>query len=132
VHRDDIIFIGRLDVKELSKVVGAALASVYVSYFEGFGIPLVEAFRAGVPVITSNVTSLPEVAEEAAIQVDPFSVDAIAGALERVANDSSLRQSLIEKGLKRAQSFDWDESAKKFWTIIERTIQDVRSHSSYK
>ena len=83
-------------------------------------------------MITSNVTSLPEVAEEAAIQVDPFSVDAIAGSLERVANDSSLRQSLIEKGLKRAQSFDWDESAKKFWTIIERTIQDVRSHSSYK
>jgi glycosyltransferase involved in cell wall biosynthesis len=131
-HRDDIIFIGRLDVKELSKVVGAALASVYVSYFEGFGIPVVEAFRAGVPVITSNVTSLPEVAGDAAIQVDPFSIDAIAKALEQVANDSGLRQSLIEKGLKRAQSFDWDESAKKFWTIIERTIQDVRSHSSRK
>lgn len=132
VHRDDIIFIGRLDVKELSKVVGAALASVYVSYFEGFGIPIVEAFNAGVPVITSNVTSLPEVAGDAAVLVDPFSVSAIAEALERVANDSTLRHSLIEKGLKRAKSFDWDESAKKFWTIIERTIQDVRSHSSDK
>ncbi len=131
-HKEDIIFSGRLDISALSKVVGSALASVYVSYFEGFGIPVVEAFRAGVPVITSNVTSLPEVAGDAAIQVDPFSVDAIAKALEQVANDSSLRQSLIEKGLNRAQSFDWDESAKKFWTIIERTIQDVRSHSSRK
>ena len=79
---NDVVFSGRLNAEELAQVLGASLALTYVSYFEGFGIPIVEAFRCGVPVITSNVTSMPEVAGEAALLVDPFQADSIARAMK--------------------------------------------------
>lgn len=71
-HNNDVVFCGRLSADELHKVTAAALASIYVSYFEGFGIPVVEAFRCDTPVITSNVSSMPEVADNAALLVDPL------------------------------------------------------------
>src|SRR5665213_3900259 len=77
-YKSDVIFTGRLEVDELCKVVGAAFAMAYASYFEGFGIPIVEAIQCEIPVITSNVTSMPEVAGDAALLVDPFSVDSIS------------------------------------------------------
>ena len=73
--KDDVVFVGRLSAEDLHRVTAAALASVYVSYFEGFGIPILEAFKCDTPVITSNVTSMPEVAEDAALLVDPFNED---------------------------------------------------------
>ena len=77
-----MIFTGRLDTNELKFVLGAATAMVFVPFFEGFGIPIVEAMYAGVPVIASNTTSIPEVAGEAALYVDPASVEEIAEAME--------------------------------------------------
>jgi len=76
---NDVVFSGRLNADELVQVLGASPCFTYVSYFEGFGIPIVEAFRCGVPVITSNVTSMPEVAGDAALFVDPFQPVSIAG-----------------------------------------------------
>ncbi len=121
-NKEDVIFTGRLTPLELNNVYGAALALTYVSYFEGFGIPIIEAFKCGTAVITSDVSSLPEVAGDAALYVDPFSIDSISKAMNTIALDEKLRINLIEKGLKRAQSFSWDNTAKNLWASIEKTI----------
>ncbi|MEI8203335.1 MAG: glycosyltransferase family 1 protein [Bacteroidota bacterium] len=119
---DEVIFINRMDIEKFRRVVAAALAQVYVSYFEGFGIPIIEAFNCNVPVITSNVTSMPEVAGDAAILIDPFSVNSIADGLSRMAFDHSLRDSLIEKGKERRKLFDWNYTAEGLWKSIEKTF----------
>lgn len=120
-HKEDVVFTGRLSAEELHQVTAAALASVYVSYFEGFGIPIVEAFRCGTPVITSNVTSMPEVAGDAAILVDPFNVDSIADGMKRVL-DENCRNELVKKGFERAKMFSWDNASQIIWNTIEETI----------
>jgi len=123
-NKEDVIFSGRLEFAELQRVVAAALALTYVSYFEGFGIPIVEAFYAETPVITSNVTSMPEIAGDAALLVDPFSVDSICGQMQKIASDSVLRESLIEKGRERRKEFTWQKSADRLWDSIEKTINN--------
>ena len=122
-HKDDVIFAGRLSAEDLRLVTAAALASVYVSYFEGFGIPIVEAFKCDTPVITSNVTSMPEVAGDAALLVDPFSEESIAEAMEKVL-DEEVRKTLIEKGRIRKNDFSWDKAADGWWKCIELTINN--------
>lgn len=119
---DEVVFVGRLELNELKNVYGAALSLTFVSYFEGFGIPIIEAFGAGIPVITSNVTSLPEVAGDAAMLVDPFSVDSISDAMILIQNDENLRKSLIEKGLKRKQEFTWQKSADDLFCSIIKSV----------
>jgi glycosyltransferase involved in cell wall biosynthesis len=121
-YKDDVIFAGRLEFSELTRVLGSALALTYVSYFEGFGIPIVEAFYAGTPVITSNVTSMPEVAGDAALLIDPFSVNSICQAMQQIANDSLLRKSLIMKGYERAKMFSWQKSADLLWDSIQKVF----------
>ncbi|MBQ8223450.1 MAG: glycosyltransferase family 4 protein [Bacteroidales bacterium] len=118
-HKDDVIFAGRLSAEDLHLVTASALASVYVSYFEGFGIPIVEAFKCDTPVITSNVTSMPEVAADAALLVDPFKEESIADAMEKILDDD-VRKSLIEKGRKRREDFSWDKAAECWWKSIEK------------
>ncbi len=120
--KDEVIFCGRLEAAQLHLVTASALASVYVSYFEGFGIPIVEAFRCGVPVITSNVTSMPEVAGNAALLVDPYSERSIAEAMIELAGDENLRKELVEKGLVRARVFTWDKAAARLWESVLKTI----------
>lgn len=117
-HKDDVIFTGRLSAEDLHLVTASALASVYVSYFEGFGIPIVEAFKCDTPVITSNVTSMPEVANDAALLVDPFKEESIADAMEKIL-DEEVRHDLIEKGRIRRQDFSWDKAAEIWWKILE-------------
>jgi glycosyltransferase involved in cell wall biosynthesis len=122
-YAEDIVFTGHLETQELTHAIGAAHALMYVSYFEGFGVPIVEAFKCGIPVVTSNVTAMPEVAGDAALQVDPFSVDDIADAMRDVSMNEELRSLLIERGYKRAAAFDWNRSAREFWQIIESCAQ---------
>jgi glycosyltransferase involved in cell wall biosynthesis len=119
---NDVIFTGHLEQAQLSNVLGGALALVYVSYFEGFGVPIVEAFQCGVPVITSNVTSMPEVAGDAAILVDPFRVEEITQAMVQLHSGETLRNDLIAKGSSRSSLYNWDDSADKFWRVIEQTV----------
>ena len=116
-----------LNVDELCKVMGAAFALTYVSYFEGFGIPLIEAMQCDVPVITANVTSMPEVAGDAALLVDPMSVDDIAKAMTDVLRNESLRQKLVEKGRVRREFFSWDKTASLTWDAILTSANECRS-----
>lgn len=118
----DILFTGRLESEELGKVLAAAAANAYVSYFEGFGVPIIEAFACGVPVITANTSSTPEVSGGAALLVDPFSIEDIALGLEELATSSELVQDLIQKGYRRAQDFNWDKSAEQLWKVIEKHL----------
>jgi glycosyltransferase involved in cell wall biosynthesis len=123
VFSDDVVFIGRLEIDELVLILGSALALTYVSYFEGFGIPVIEAFRCDVPVITSNVTSMPEVAGDAALLVDPFSPESIAEGLYKIANYDSLRLDLISRGRKRKDIYNWQRTADLLWESIEKALK---------
>ena len=118
---EDVVFTGRLSAEELHLVTASALASVYVSYFEGFGIPILEAFRCGTPVITSNVTSMPEVAGDAALLVDPFSESSIAEAMARML-DEGVRKELAEKGMARAKAFSWDQASDRIWNCLMKSM----------
>jgi len=120
--KKDVIFTGRLSTEDLKNVIGSALALTYVPYFEGFGIPLLEAMNCDTPIITSNVTSMPEVAQDAALLVDPFSTDSIANAMIFIFKDESIRKTLINKGRKRKLDFSWDKTADALWESIEHAI----------
>ena len=120
--KEEVIFTGRLSAEELHRVTAAALASVYVSYFEGFGIPILEAFRCDTPVITSNVTSMPEVAQDAALLVDPFSEDAIAEAMLKMM-DEEVRTALVAKGRERAKAFSWDQASDIIWNSLMKSVK---------
>lgn len=121
--KDEVVFAGRLSAEDLHLVTAAALASVYVSYFEGFGIPILEAFRCDTPVITSNVTSMPEVADDAALLVDPFSEASIAEGMTEML-DENVREALIEKGRERVKDFSWDKAADDIWNSLMKAIKE--------
>lgn len=122
-YRQCVHFVGHVDSDELARMMSAAIALVYTSLFEGFGIPIIEAFCAETAVITSNVTSMPEVAGDAALLVDPLSVEAIAKAMSDVADDDKLRLDLIEKGRRRKDVFNWDRTADLLWQSLMKTIK---------
>ncbi len=122
-YKNDVIFTGRVKTAELHDIFGAALALTFVPFFEGFGIPVVEAMSAGVPVICSNTTSIPEVGGNAVIYADPMKIDQITEAMLKLANDKELRQELIEKGFEQKNKFSWDETAHLLWESVKRTMQ---------
>jgi glycosyltransferase involved in cell wall biosynthesis len=124
--RKDVVFAGRLESGDMRSVMGSAIALTYVSYFEGFGIPIVEAFRCGTPVITSNVTSMPEIAGDAALLVNPFEPADIAAAMKSIAVNTELRELLTAKGGQRAAVFTWDKSAERLWNCIEQVIKPMQ------
>lgn len=119
-HKDRIHFVGRVDRHELARLVGASMSLVLPSTFEGFGIPIVEAMYCDVPVITSNITAMPEVAGNAALLVDPYSIESIANAMQKMASDKKLRKALVDKGRIRRNEYSWDNTAKKLWESIEK------------
>lgn len=121
-HQADVIFTGRLEPNELALVAGASFALVFVPYFEGFGIPIVEAMKCDVPVITSNVTSMPEVAGDSALLVDPFSVDSIKQAMLTLHKIPSFRDRMISYGSLHREKFTWDTTANNLWDCIERAM----------
>lgn len=106
-----VIFTGHIPDADLSTIYSGAVAFVYPSLYEGFGLPPLEAMQCGVPVITSNTTSLPEVVGDAAITVDPSDGDALCDAILRILSDTQLRADLRRKGLARAQDFSWARCA---------------------
>jgi glycosyltransferase involved in cell wall biosynthesis len=117
---DRIHFTGRLALDDLALVVGSASCMTYVPYFEGFGIPLVEAMNCGTPIICGNLTSLPEVAVDSAIYCDPFDVDDIAKAMILLSKDNNLINRLSACGLERSKLFSWETSAEIVWKQIKK------------
>ena len=123
-HKEDVLFWGRAEAEILANLMGAATALVYPSFFEGFGIPIIEAFQADVPVITSNTTSMPEVAGDAALLIDPRNADELSDALYRMATDAVMRDELINRGRVRREIFSWDITAEKLWDSMMKTVNN--------
>lgn len=120
--KEEIAFTGHLPIEELALITGSAFALTYVPYFEGFGIPILEAMKCGIPILSGNKTSLPEVAGDAAIYCDPFDVDDIAEKMNALYTSEDLRKTLSENGLIRSKLFSWDNAASKVWKEIEALI----------
>jgi glycosyltransferase involved in cell wall biosynthesis len=124
-HQQSVVFTGRLSTTELNNVLASAIALTYIPYFEGFGIPILEGFKCQVPVITSNTTSMPEVAVDAALLVNPFEVHSIVDAMLSIyTNENNLRKTLVSKGTARLQHFGWQKSADLLWASINKCISE--------
>jgi glycosyltransferase involved in cell wall biosynthesis len=122
---EEVIFTGRKSPDDLKKLYGAAEALCFVPYFEGFGIPLIEAMNCGIPIMAANATSLPEIASEAALLVDPFDVNEMSEGLYKIATDQKLRDKLSLYGQFRKNVFSWEATADKLWASMEKTIQQA-------
>lgn len=121
-----IIHTGMVSEAVKYKLISGAVAMTYISVFEGFGIPLLEAMKTGTPVITSNVSSMPEVAGDAALLVSPTDKNDIANAMKAISSDNALRQDLIKKGYERYRYFSWNKSAE----IIYNAITALKNKNS--
>jgi glycosyltransferase involved in cell wall biosynthesis len=115
----DLIFLGYVPDEDLPALMSGAVVFVYPSLYEGFGLPPLEAMACGTPVITSNVASLPEVVGDAAILIDPYDTAALASSLTRVLESRELRQELHERGIKRAELFSWENTARQTVKVYE-------------
>ncbi len=120
--KDDVIFTGRLADEELNLVLGSAFALTFVPYYEGFGIPLIEAMQTNVPIITSNVTSMPEIAGDAALLINPLEVLELKNAMMQLLEKPELRADLILKGNSQKQKFSWEKSADLLWRSVLKTV----------
>jgi len=129
---NSVVLTGYVPETDLPALYSGALCFVYPSYFEGFGLPPLEAMKCGTPVIAGNRTSLPEVVGQAGVLVDPFDVDAIACAIVKVISDSTLRSDLRARGLERALLFDWRTTARQtlavYQTAAQKALASQRRH----
>jgi glycosyltransferase involved in cell wall biosynthesis len=112
-------FAGFIPEEALPAYYRGALATAYLSLYEGFGLPVVESMAVGTPVLCSNVTSVPEVAGGAAVTVDPLKIEEIARGMEAIVTDEALRRRCIADGLRNAARFSWDRSAEEHWRVFE-------------
>ena len=119
--KNEVIFHEGVSQSDIAKAIGGADALLYPSTFEGFGIPILEGMKSGVPVITSNVSSMPEIAAGSALMCNPFEVKSIAEQLKKLQHEPNLRESLIEKGRTRAHDFSWKKTAELLWKSVEKT-----------
>ncbi len=122
---DRTIFTDYVSEMDLPALYSGALCFVYPSYFEGFGLPVVEAMQCGTPVLTGDRTSLPEIVGDAGLTVDPFDTGAISNALQRLIDDARLRADLSGKGLGRARDFDWRATARATLQIYKSVTQEA-------
>jgi len=128
--KDTVVVTGYVPESDLPALYSGALCFVYPSYFEGFGLPPLEAMKCGAPVIVGDRTSLPEVVGDAALSVDPFDIEAIAAAITRLVNNSTLRHELSVRGQERARMFSWQHTARetlKVYTEVAKAGAGVPS-----
>ena len=119
---ETVHFVGLVPNDQIHDLYASADIFAFPSWAETFGIPLVEAMNCDVPVITSNVTSLPEIAGDAALLVNPNDVDSIAEAMQMVTTDKELRDSMIERGREQRKQFSWEKSAELLWKAMEKAV----------
>ena len=110
---NDVTFMGRMGTEEIVTLYQNAVASAYLSLYEGFGLPVLEAMASGCPVIASGVSSIPEVVGDAAVLIDPNDADAVAAAIQRMMDDASHREDLRMRGIARASTFTWKAAAQR-------------------
>lgn len=117
-NQSEVIFTGHLSLEHLTKIMASAKLLTYVPYFEGFGIPLVEAMKCGTPVLAGNRTSLPEIGGDAVLYCDPFDIGDIAKQMMELDANETLRMQLSAKGLEQSKQFSWDKCAKEVSEIL--------------
>ena len=122
-NKEYIHYLGYISDEELAKTYNLALLFVYPSFYEGFGLPPLEAMACGTPVITSNVASLPEVGGNAVVYCDPYCVEDIKKKMELVLDDEDLQKQMIEKGLVRAKEFSWEKSAQEHMKVFQEVMK---------
>jgi glycosyltransferase involved in cell wall biosynthesis len=120
--KTDIILLGYIKDVELGKLYNAATVFVYPSFYEGFGLPPLEAMACGCPVIVSHAASLPEVCGDAVYYVNPYDIDNIAGGIYKVLTDEILKKSLVAKGIERAKLFSWERSAREHLKVFQEVL----------
>lgn len=120
---DDVIFLGTIPPDDLPAIYTSSSLFLYPSLYEGFGLPVVEAMACGVPVITSNISSLPEVAGDAAILVNPQDVSEMTRAMKEVLLDEKKRREMIEKGKRNVQRFSWQKSAERLFNLFAEVVK---------
>ncbi len=116
---------GYVDFDDLPFLYSGAEIFLFPSLYEGFGLPVLEAMACGTPVVTSRTTSLPEVAGNAALLVDPEDTDEIAEAMQRFLARASVRDDYVHRGLARARMFPWEQTARKTLAVYEKTLQQA-------
>ena len=116
--KDDVIFLGWLPHEDMPAIYCASTLLIFPSLHEGFGMPVIEAFASGVPVVCSDIEPLKEIAEGAALFIDPYNPESIAEGILKVLNDGKLRQELIKNGLERAKNFRWEVLAEKTLSVL--------------
>jgi len=124
-HKSSVNFVGHLAIEEIEKLCASAAALVYPSLFEGFGLPILEAMYAETPVITSNVSSMPEIAGDAAVLVNPLKYESIKEAMLKILTEKGLTNELIEKGKLQREKFNWELTAEKLWNSILKVIEET-------
>ena len=108
---EDVLFTGFIPLEDMPIFYNSAELLVYPSFYEGFGLPPLEAMACGTPVIASNVTSLPEVCSDSALLIDPNNIDELSYSIQRVLNDSMLMINMVKSGLNKSSSFSWQKTA---------------------
>lgn len=122
-YKEDVIFTGRMGPEKLHLLMGSSEALVFIPFFEGFGIPLVEAMYCEIPILASHVTSIPEIAGNAALYTSTDDIHEIAAGMHRIIEDSQLRNRLIQAGRERRVLYSWDHAAEILWEMIEDTFK---------
>ena len=123
--RERVVFLDTPHDEDMVALYGGATAVALPSHYEGFGLPVLEAMACGTPVVISDRGSLPEIAGEAALAVDPDDAGALAAALERVWRDSELRAMLRQKGLNRAAEFSWERCAQETLAVYQHVLRET-------
>lgn len=121
-HASDVVFLGYQDVTLLQQITAGAFACLYPSLFEGFGVPMLEAMKSGVPVIASHQSVMPEILNGAGILIDPFSVENTVEGMITLVEDDGLKRELIQRGLQRASDFSWDQTAEHIFNHLTQLI----------
>lgn len=122
--KNNVIFTGVLYNTDLIQIYKNASLFIFPSLYEGFGLPVLEAMAAGVPVIASNISSIPEIIGDAGIMIDPYDINGLTNAIEKVITDKILQQSLITKGIERAKMFRWEDTALKTIESYNKALKD--------
>lgn len=122
---DTVKVLGRVPDEDVPALFSGAVASVYPSFVEGFGLPVLESMACGTPVVCSDTGALPEVGGDAAVYIDPYDVESIAQGLQRILVDEDLRTQFVEKGHERVQQFSWEKTARQIMQVFEEMV--VRS-----